>query len=93
MQASLFFILELVEKTFQYNIRFIWFSDSHHLDVIIAKSNYFWKGEFAYFTLKFGEVIGGSDSVYLFFDFAVDPSAKAVEMYHTTAALTFAGRY
>jgi hypothetical protein len=93
MQASLVLILELVEKTFQYNIWFIWFSDSHHLDVFIAKSNYFWKGEFAYFTLKFGEVIGRSDSVYLFFDFAVDPSAKTVQMYPTTATLTSAWRY
>lgn len=58
MQASLISYLELVEKTFQNNIRFIGFINSHHLYVFIAKFDYFGKGKFAYFTLKFSEVIG-----------------------------------
>jgi hypothetical protein len=54
--------------------------------------HHFGKGEFAYLTLEFGEVVGRRDPFDLLLNFAVDPRLQTTHVNQLTTAFTIARR-
>jgi hypothetical protein len=93
MKASLLFILLFIVYTLQDDVRFIWLSNGHHLHIFRVVADYLRKRALTDLALKFGKIITLSYTFDLFLDFAIYPSFKTSNMYHSTTPSAIARRY
>lgn len=91
MQASLFlgqFTSPI--QALQNYVGFRGLAYGHHFYLLALYLNYLREWALADLALKFGKVIRGRDVIYLFFDFAVNPLAKAANVDLEESALAHA---
>ena len=93
MQISLLFLLLdiFVTKTFQNNVRFLWFVETDHIDFLgVYQFDGFGEKDFTDFALEFREVVSGGNTNNFLFDFTEHPVFEATDMNERTAALAVA---
>lgn len=92
MKTSLLFILLFIVYTLQDDIGLIWLSNGHHLYVLCIITDNLRKRALTDLALKFCKIITLSNSFDLFLDFAIYPSFKTSNMYHSATAFAIARR-
>ena len=76
---------------FKNQVRFLWFFNGDHLKFeILSFCHHSWEGFFADLALEFGEVVALNYAFNFFFDFAVNPGAKAAHVNQSAAPFALA---
>ena len=100
MKASLLLtMMDVIQQrsrriyTFNDNVRFIWFLNTHHFNFFSSYFNGLRERCFTYFAFKLIKIVTFHKILSLLFDFVVNPLFQTIYMNNSTIPFTFARRY